>query len=73
MRLAGPVNFKRQRENNDVPVCYQLAGDLFCWGIDSDSAAIEKQKKKSNLEQIVCQKKKKMRRCTCPEGRSGAR
>ena len=37
---AGLVDFKQYCNNRAVPVCYQLARDLFCWRIDSDSAAL---------------------------------
>lgn len=53
---AGHVEFRQYRNNNVVPVCYQLSGDLFCRGINSDSTAI-KGLNRANLEQIVCPKK----------------
>lgn len=55
MHTAGLVEFIQYHNNNVVPVCYQLAGDLFCWGINSDRVAIKGQNR-ANLEQIVCQK-----------------
>ncbi len=70
MHPAGLVDFKQHCNNNVVPVCYQLAGDLFCWGIDSDSTAI-KGMKRANLEQILHKTEKKNNHCACPEGRSG--
>lgn len=69
---AGLVKFKQFCNNNVILVFYRLASDLFCWGTDSDKAAV-RGLERANLEQIVQKNgEKKNSHCVCPEGRSGA-